>query len=114
MHNSASVLENKTHKLLWYFDIQTDHIISTKRPDFIFDKKKKEKTCRIVDFVVSADHRVKLKESEKKNMYLELKKLWNMNAMIIVFTNPSARAGYDTWSIFKRSLTGLNSEFSFS
>ena len=28
--------------------------------------------------------------------------------------NPSARAGYDTRSIFKRSLTGLNSEFSFS
>ena len=30
---------------------------------------------------------------------------------IILFTNPSARAGYDTRSIFKRSLTGLNSEF---
>ena len=33
---------------------------------------------------------------------------------VILFTNPSARAGYDTKSIFKRSLTGLNSEFSFS
>ena len=32
----------------------------------------------------------------------------------IIFTNPSARAGYDTRSIFKRSLTGSNSEFSFS
>ena len=32
----------------------------------------------------------------------------------ILFTNPSARAGYDTRTIFKRSLTGLNSEFSFS
>ena len=31
-----------------------------------------------------------------------------------IFTNPSARAGYDTRSIFKRGLTGLNSEFSFS
>ena len=28
--------------------------------------------------------------------------------------NPSAREGYDTRSIFKRSLTGLNSEVSFS
>ena len=35
-------------------------------------------------------------------------------AKYIIFTNPSARAGYDTRSIFKRSLTGLNSEFSFS
>ena len=28
-----------------------------------------------------------------------------------IFTNPSARAGYDTRSIFKPSLTGLNSVF---
>ena len=28
-----------------------------------------------------------------------------------IFTNPSAWTGYDTRSIFKRSLTGLNSEF---
>ena len=27
MHNPASVLENETHKLLWDFDIQTDHLI---------------------------------------------------------------------------------------
>ena len=32
----------------------------------------------------------------------------------IYLPNPSARAVYDTRSIFKRSLTGLNSEFSFS
>ena len=30
MHNAASVLENETHKLLWEFDIQTDHLISTR------------------------------------------------------------------------------------
>ena len=33
MHNPASVLENDTHKLLW--NIQTDHLISARRPDFI-------------------------------------------------------------------------------
>ena len=32
---------------------------------------------------------------------------------LCIFTNPSTWAGYDTRSIFKRSLTGLNSEFSF-
>ena len=31
-----------------------------------------------------------------------------------IITHPSARVGYNTRSIFKRSLTGLNSEFSFS
>ena len=44
-------------------------------------------TCRIVDFAVPADHRVKLKESEKNDKYLdltrELKKLWNMKVTII-------------------------------
>ena len=34
--------------------------------------------------------------------------------VMVLLPNPSARAGYDTRSIFKRSLTGLNSEFSFS
>ena len=28
---------------------------------------------------------------------------------LYVFTNPPARAGCDTWLIFERSLTGLNS-----
>ena len=37
-----------------------------------------------------------------------------LNNLMVLFTNPSARAGYDTRSIFKRSLTGFNSEFSFS
>ena len=38
----------------------------------------------------------------------------NAQIQMILFTNPSARAGYDTRSNFKRSLTGFNSEFSFS
>ena len=38
--------------------------------------------------------------------------LWK--TFVILLTNPSVRAGYDTRSIFKRSLTGFNSEFSFS
>ena len=33
MHNPESVLENETHKLLWDFAIQTDHLISARRPD---------------------------------------------------------------------------------
>ena len=33
MNNSAPVQENDTHKLLWDFDIYTDHLISARRPD---------------------------------------------------------------------------------
>ena len=79
MHNPEPVLENNTHKLLWDFDIHTDHLISARRPDQIIINKKK-RTCKIVDFAVPADHRIKLKECEKKDKYLnlarELKKLW--------------------------------------
>ena len=39
---------------------------------------------------------------------------WLISLNDILFTNPSARTGYDTRSIFKWSLTGVNSEFSFS
>ena len=86
MHNPAPVLENNTHKLQWHFDIHMDHLISAKRPDLIMTNKKK-RTWKIIDFAVPANHRIKLKECEKRDKYLdlvrELKKLWNMQGKII-------------------------------
>ena len=88
MHNPTPVLKNDSHKLQWDFDIQTDHLIPARRPDLIIiNNKKKKRTCKIVDFAVLADHRIKLKECKKKDNYLdlarELKKLWNMQVTII-------------------------------
>ena len=104
MHNPALVLENDTHKLLWDFNIQTDHLIPTRRPDLIIINKKK-RICKIVDFAVPADHRINLKESAKKDKYLdlarELKKLWNMKMMIV----PIMIGAYGT--ITKGLLKGL-------
>ena len=71
IHNPASILANETQKLLWDFNIQTDHPISVTSPDLIIINKGK-RTCRIADFAVPAEHRVKLKEIEKKDMYLDL------------------------------------------
>ena len=72
MYNPASVLENEIDKLLWDFDIQMDHLISARQLDLIIINNNNKKTCRIVDFAVLADHRVKFKESEKKDKYLDL------------------------------------------
>ena len=72
MHNSAFVRKNDIHKHLWDFDIQTDHLISARRPDLRVINKKKKRACKIVDFSVSADYRIKLKECEKKDKYLDL------------------------------------------
>ena len=67
MHNPTSVLDNDTHKLLWDFDIQTDHLISARRTN----NQQKKRICEIVDFAVPTDHRVKLNKSERKNKYLD-------------------------------------------
>ena len=89
LHNPAPVLENDTHKLIRDFDIQTNHRISARIPDLILiNKRKKKRNCKIVYFAVSADHRIKLKESEKKDKYMdfarELKKIWNVKVTIIL------------------------------
>ena len=64
-----------THKLLWDFDIHTDHLIPARRPDLIIinnKTKKKKRNCKFIDFAIPADHRIKLKECEKKDKYLDL------------------------------------------
>ena len=71
-----------------------DHLIPARRPNLIIinkkkkrKKKEKKRTCKIVDFAVPADHRIKLKECEKKDKYLdlarELKTVRNMKVTII-------------------------------
>ena len=42
MHNSESVLENEKHTIHWDSEIQTDHLISTRRPDLVIVKKEKK------------------------------------------------------------------------
>ena len=69
-------------KFSGHFEIQTDHLISAKRPDLVIvkkkQKKKKEKkqttTYWIVDFAVSVDRRVILKEIESRDKYQDLAK----------------------------------------
>ena len=88
MHNPVAVLENDMQKLLWDFNIQTDQLMPARRPDIIIiNKKKRKRTCKIVDFGVPANHGINLKGSEKKDKYLdlarELRKLWNLKVTIV-------------------------------
>ena len=77
MYNQAFVLENDTQKLLWDLDLQTDHLITARRPDLIIINKK----------AVPTDRRINLKECEKRDKYLdparESKKPWNRKVTII-------------------------------
>ena len=70
MHNPASVLENNTQTPmgLWHTH-GSPNFGQMSRPK---KNQQKKRICKIVDFTVSADHRIKLKECEKKDKYLDL------------------------------------------
>ena len=48
IHNLESALKNETHKILWNFDIHTDHQISARQSDLVIFSKKTENmpNCR--------------------------------------------------------------------
>ena len=85
MQNLESIQKNETYKLPRDFAIQTNHLISFRRPELVIvnDKENYQK----VDFAIQANHRRKLTEGKKWNKYLnlagELNKLWNMKVTAI-------------------------------
>ena len=72
--------------IFWDFKIQTDYLLSTRRPDLMLINKKK-RIDHLMDSAVSVDHRVKMKENKNIDKFLdltrELKKLWNMKMTVI-------------------------------
>ena len=68
-NNNKSVLGNETHKLLWDFEIQTDHLISTRSPDLIITKKVNLQNyglCRL------SGRQSKIERKRKNDKYLVL------------------------------------------
>ena len=64
-----------SQKLIWDFEVQTYgplNLGQNTRPKNNQQKKKKKRNCKIVDFAVPAEHKIKLKECEKKDKYLDL------------------------------------------
>ena len=63
-------MTRKTPLGLWYVNGSPN--LGPKTRPYDFQQKKKKKICKVVDFAVPADHRIKLKESEKRDKYLDL------------------------------------------
>ena len=83
MHKPASVLENEAQTSLRFWDTDgSPDLNQTTRPN-----QHKKRICRTADFAAPANYRIKLKESEKTDKYLdltrELQKLSNMKVMVI-------------------------------
>ena len=53
---------------LWHTN-GSPNLDQTGRP---YSNQQRKRACKIVDLAVPADHRIKLKESEKKDKYLDL------------------------------------------
>ena len=71
MPKAESALANEMYKPLWNYEIPTDHLIPTRRPSLMIVNKKWE-PVGLWTLPIPANHRVKLKENEKKDKYLDL------------------------------------------
>ena len=71
VYAQPSICPRKLHKLLWDFDIQTDHLISARRPDLIIINKKEKREFPKLWTLLSR-LTIKLKECKKKDKYLDL------------------------------------------
>ena len=68
----------------------------------------------MVDFVASADHRVKIKENEKKDKYLDfirvLKRLWIIKVTVIPPWDSSQKIGKGTGRLENKGTCGDHSD----
>ena len=85
-HVPESVLENENYKLLWDFNIRTDHNIEARSPDLVLVDKSK-KSCHIIDVAIPEDSGVKEKEFEKvekyQNLARELRRMWEVKTNVV-------------------------------
>ena len=69
VHNPGCVHVNEMQKHLWDFEMKADHVISGIRPELVIFNNKK-RCYQIVDFVISAEHGVKVKRKGKERQLL--------------------------------------------
>ena len=86
----------------WDFNIQTNHVISARRPGFVMIKKKR--TCKIGDFAVPADNGIKLIESEKKNKYMDL--AWELKKTMEHEGDDCTNRDWCFWYRHRKSIKG--------
>ena len=86
LQKPESTLENETLKILWDFEIQTDHLLLARRPNLMIINKKGKPDLYSS---VPADNRMKFKENEKRDEFSdlvrELKIIWSIRLTVIPF-----------------------------
>ena len=85
VHSPESLLENETHKFIRDFEIQTDHLISTRQLDLIMIKKGNLQICKLCcpgwpQSKIERDTKTMICTS---TLVRNGKKIWNMKVTII-------------------------------
>ena len=70
-HIPVAVVENSNVKVLWDFNIYTDHFVTACRPDIVVVNKH-QKLVQIIDVAVPSDCNVSMKENEKIEKYIRI------------------------------------------
>ena len=70
-HLVESILENETHKIHRDFEMQKDHLIPARRPNFVIinkreNEKKKKKMCRIVGLAARPTRKWKTNKTKRE------------------------------------------------
>ena len=80
-------MKNKDSKILWGFNIRTDHVIEARGSDVVLIYKKYQETF-IIDTAIPGDFRVRDKDLEKTLKYqdlaLEISRMWNTKTRVIL------------------------------
>ena len=86
-HKVDSVVENKSLKIQWDFNIQTDQEIKHRRPGIVVVNKEKNE-CTIIDVANPGDHNLAQKKFEKFDNYSELRlkvaRMWNKKMVVVL------------------------------
>ena len=70
-HWSESVLENMAHKILWDFEIQTNHSFQLRRPDVVLTNKR-ERTRQLVYFSHFSRLQIENRRKRKLDEWMEI------------------------------------------
>ena len=85
-HKIDTVIENEKAKIVWDMRIQTDQMITARRPDIVVRDKMMDHTW-LIDVAVPGDGRIKEKEVEKIDKYQDLarklRKVWNTSVTVV-------------------------------
>ena len=85
-HIPEKVLENEKIKILWDYDVRTDHVIQARRSDLILVQKETNKVT-LIDVAIPWDSRVEEKSREKIEKYqdlkIEVRRLWQAEVEVV-------------------------------